>query len=272
MANQPKKKKPGFQPAGARGKHGKLYFTLEHQNAIVEWQNATDAEIKNKLYTDKIAPALQELAHAVICTYKYSVTQEYTADLEQRCVEFLYTTLPKYDVTKGHKAFSFFNTVCRNWCTGESRIDVKRTKRHVSIDDENNKCSHADLEKIAGGTVPSPDESNATEETITLLRDLIDHLDGTVVEPKALAVLDALHILIANLDDIKILNARAVNLYIKEITGLAQKDVYAALNAFKIEYMRLKNIALNGEPEEESEESEESDEWDEEDFAQQSIN
>ena len=55
------------------------------------------------------------------------------------------------------------------------------------------------------------------------------------------AVLDAVRVLLHNIEDIEIFNKKAVYLYLRELTGLNTKQVVNNLNKLRDKYRTFKN-------------------------------
>ena len=79
MQDKPKKKT----------KSKRLYFTKDHENAIVEYARTDDIEVRTRLYIEYIGPAFDEMVDKIIYTYKF-------------------TTLPNIDLLKEE---------CKIWLT-----------------------------------------------------------------------------------------------------------------------------------------------------------
>ena len=116
----------------------KGYFTKVHQEAIVEFCKSECSKEKERLYTDVIREALEKLSENLIYVYGFHKQHDNVDTLKQDCVINLYETLHKFDHTKGHRAFSYFNVVAKHWLIIHSRKKNKRAYRMVSIDDPDN--------------------------------------------------------------------------------------------------------------------------------------
>lgn len=103
----------------------KYYFDENTQAAIVEFQQEQNIAIRNLIYTKTISPAFRTLVENLINVYKYQVIGESKEDLRNECVEFLFTVIGKFDITKGSKAFAYFNVVAMNWLSIKSRQSAK---------------------------------------------------------------------------------------------------------------------------------------------------
>ena len=69
----------------------------------------------------------------------------------------------------------------------------------------------------------------------------IDRWDVDTLKPNEKKVLEAVRILLKNVDDIDIFNKKAVYLYLREITGLNTKQVVSNLNKMREKYKTFKN-------------------------------
>ena len=90
------------------------------------------------MYTDIIREALEKLSENLIYVYGFHKQHDNVDVLKQDCVINLYETLHKFDASKGHRAFSYFNVVAKHWLIIHSRKKNKRQYRMVSIDDPDN--------------------------------------------------------------------------------------------------------------------------------------
>lgn len=94
-----------------------IYFGKDVDEKIIEFNALAatgDIEKKNQIFTVGIRPAFMRLIESQMYLYKfYKVDDPET--LKNECLSTLYEILPKFDATKGKKAFSYFNVVVKNW-------------------------------------------------------------------------------------------------------------------------------------------------------------
>jgi len=229
------RRKPGSKPS-------KNYFTSKTQDSIVAYQEQEDWSKKETIYVKEILPAFDSLVENLINVYGFKVMYENKKDLKAECLEFLYSTVNKFDHTKGSKAFSYFNVVAKNWLTIRSKQNVKRLKTYISSDNKE-AFSNADLEKFeAHNVVPSYEDLVAVAEAQKLLKKIVDELALRVKTENEIACVDAISQIIDSLDDIDILNKRAVLLYIREITGLTSKQLSVVLASLKKHYREIRKL------------------------------
>jgi hypothetical protein len=227
------RRKPGTKSAGN-------YFTMDTQQSIVNYQAEEDWNKKEQIYVKEILPAYDSLVENLINVYGFKVMYENKKDLKAECLEFLYTTVNKYDVTKGSKAFSYFNVIAKNWLTIKSKQNVKRLKTYISSDNKE-AFSNADLAAFESfNIVPSYEDLVANAEMQKMLKKIIVELARRVRTENEIACVGAIHQIVDNLEDIDILNKRAVLLYIREITGLTSKQLSVVLASLKKHYREIK--------------------------------
>lgn len=227
------RRKPGTKSSGN-------YFNKDTQAAIVTYQNEPGLKEKEKIYVKEILPAYNSLVENLINVYGFKVMYESKKDLKAECLEFLYTTVNKYDVTKGSKAFSYFNVIAKNWLTIKSKQNVKRLKTYISSDNKD-AFSNADLMAFeAFNVVPSYEDLVEKAEFSKMIKRLVKELAKRVRTENEIACVNAIEQIVDNLENIDILNKRAVLLYIREITGLTSKQLSVVLASLKKHYREIK--------------------------------
>jgi len=221
------------------------YFGQDTQDSIVKYQKEDNQEDKKKIYVKEVLPAFDSLTENLINVYGFKITHESKKDLKSECLEFLYRTVPKFDEEKGSKAFSYFNVVAKNWLTIRSKQNVKRIKTYISADDRES-FTEADLDLFEShNIVPSYEELIAINEQGKLLKDTLDKMREKVKTDNEKLCLNAIEQIVENLDDIDILNKRAILLYIREITGLSSKQLSVVLSSLKKRYKEMKKLGEN---------------------------
>lgn len=234
--DKPKKiirRKPGVKnPAN--------YFTLATQDSIVNYQKEDNQKKKEEIYVKEVLPAFDSLVENLINVYGFKISHETKKDLKIECLEFLYSTVNKFDASKGSKAFSYFNVVAKNWLTIKSKQNAKRTKTYVSSDDKDS-MSSSDLDQYEQhNVVPSYEDLLQKAEMSKYLKTLVEELEKKAKTENEKITIMAINTIIQNLDNIDILNKRAILLYIREITGLSSKQLSLVLASIKKHYKEIK--------------------------------
>ena len=217
-----------------------FYFGDETQKAIIDFSEEKDPSIKNELYIKHILPAFNKLVENLINVYGFQIQYESKSDLQNECVEFLYGVITKFDVTKGSKAFSYFNVVAKNWLIIKSKQSVRNIHIFASIDDTENLSQH-DLETIENYSIsPSPEDSLISELNQKRITEVLKIISEMSITDNEAACLNGINMLFGNIADLDFLNKRAIMLYLREITSLSPKQLSVVLSTLKRYYKTAK--------------------------------
>ena len=213
------------------------YFTKIHEEAIVKYALSNSLKEKTELYSTLIQPAFEEMVNKIIFTYKFNNLANIDF-LRDDCKIWLTTILDKYNPDRGSKAFSYFSVVTKNWFIHKVKQNSKKIKREVSYES---------LVATSGAdTLGASDKTeNYLEQRIELefwtsLLEQIESWNTPNLKTNEKLVLDAVRVLMHNIDDIEIFNKKAVYLYLRELTGLNTKQVVNNLNKLREKYRSFK--------------------------------
>lgn len=214
------------------------YFTKIHEDAIVKYANTKCRSERSDLYISYIQPAFSEMVNKIIFTYKFN-TLPNIDPLREDCKVWLTTILDKYDPSKGSKAFSYFSVVTKNWFIHKVKKNSKKLRREVSFENlvEN---GGADILGTSDDGVETYINQRVEMEFWNSLLTQVDKWDTGNLKPNEKAVLEAVKVLLHNIDDIEIFNKKAVYLYLRELTGLNTKQVVNNLNKLREKYRIFK--------------------------------
>lgn len=233
--NRRKIKRKGDQPTLVN------YFSDKTQEQIIVYQQEPDTEKKKKIYVKEILPAFDSLVENLINVYGFTVMYESKQDLKHECLQFLYTAVDKFNAEKGSKAFSYFNVVAKNWLTIKSKQNMKRVQSYVSIDDKDN-LTKEDMEQIETYQFqPGFEEAYTVVNTHEQLTKLIFAVENKIKTENEKMVVNAIKVLVNNLEDVDLLSKRAILLYVRELTTLSSKQLSIVLSSLKRYYRDVKN-------------------------------
>jgi len=214
------------------------YFTKIHEDAIVKYALSTCRKEREELYGTYIQPAFDEMVNKIIFTYKFN-TLPNIDPLREDCKIWLTTILEKYDPNKGSKAFSYFSVVTKNWFIHKVKRNSKKIKREVSYENL--------IETGGPGVLGTSDdeavsyvEKRSELEFWNSLLTQVDKWDNGNLKANEKTVLEAVKVLLHNIEDIEIFNKKAVYLYLRELTGLNTKQVVNNLNKLREKYRIFK--------------------------------
>jgi hypothetical protein len=212
----------------------RMYFTQDHEDAIISYCNTEDRAVKEQLYIQWIQPAFNELVDKICYTFKFGNLPNID-ELRMECKIWLTTILDKYDPNKGSKAFSYFSVITKNWFIAKVKKNTKRLQREVPYEE-------AELELET--TFVDPGQQYFDE---TIRREFWDNLfieidtwDSDFEKEQERKVYEAVKIILESADQIDILNKKAIYLYLRELTGLNTKQVVTQLNKMRSRYNAFK--------------------------------
>lgn len=225
------------KPRKGRKRKKNLYFTKVHENAIIEYTQTDDLAKRTKLYVEFIEPAFSEMVNKIIFTYKFNILPNIDP-LREDCKIWLTTILDKYDPSKGSKAFSYFSVVTKNWFIHKVKKNSKKIKTEVSFEN---------LVENGGPDVLGTADANESYlnkrlvvEFWNSLLNQVEQWDVDNLKNNEKIVLNAVRVLLHNVDNIEIFNKKAIYLYLREITGLNTKQVVNNLNKIREKYKNFK--------------------------------
>jgi|TARA_Y100000996_G_C22420495_1_gene601211 hypothetical protein len=211
-----------------------LYFTQEHEDAIIRYSNTDCIRERTELYVKLIQPAFNEMVDKIVFTYKFTNLPN-CESLRDECKIWLMTILDKYDPSKGSKAFSYFSVITKNWFIHKVKRQQKRNLREI---DYENISKNYEEEFLS--TSDSYLTNREHDEFWQNFYNELNSWDTSSMKENDLKVYKAITILFESKDEIEIFNKKAIYLYLREITGLNTKQIVNSLKKFRKRYYLFK--------------------------------
>jgi hypothetical protein len=216
----------------------KMYFGKHVQDAIVNFQNTEDKKVKDDIYNEEIQPAFEKLSESLIYIYRFNQNNVNVEELKNDCVSFLYETIHKWKPEKGTKAFSYFNVVAKHWLIIRARQNTKRFRRNISYQTET--LSAHDKNILANHQViPSPDTVMIKALVHDDIMKVLHKIQKKVKNSNEKVCIKAIIQLFETIDDLDMLNKRAVFVYLRDISGLNSKKLSTAMSSIRKHYKYL---------------------------------
>lgn len=218
-----------------------MYFNKDTQASIEKYKNLPPEknEEKVKIYQEEILPAFDKLSENLIFVYGFKSPYASADELKNDCIAFLFETIHKWDPARGTKAFSYFNVVAKNWLIINTRKHLKRRNRHVSIDDPYGMTSTQKEQFGAYDYVPPPDEEMIKRQQKVEILKLLEDMKPKLTNENEIRCLCAVETLFASIEELELLNKRAVLVYIREISGLDKKHMSKAMSVIRRHYRSM---------------------------------
>ena len=212
-----------------------MYFTQEHEQAIIDYCNSNCNKLRTKLYVKWIQPAFDQMVDKIVFTYKFT-TLPNIDELRDECKVWLTTILEKYDPNKGSKAFSYFSVITKNWFIHQVKKTTKRNQREV---DYEKALKEIDPSKIVCHNPYHKDKEK--EDFWDRLWLEIDGWGTDDMKDNERKVYVAIREILGSVEEIEIFNKKAIYLYLREITGMNTKQIVCQLNKFRKKYKLFKD-------------------------------
>lgn len=222
------------------------YFGPEADVSIKFFLNTVDPEEKNRIFDTEIRPVFEKLIHSLIYVYRFQGLDEIQT-LKDECLAHLYENVRKFKPDLGTKAFSYFNVVARNWFINRSK-EIKKRERNesdlpIGLDHEQFKNDSTN-----GNSSNFEDDVIEKEFWVKFSKALEEWQDNPEIKPQEKKILDTIIFLFQNADLISVYNRKAINIYIRELTNLSNKQVAASLQRLKTMYLSFKDKYDNENP------------------------
>jgi len=217
-----------------------MYFTQVHENAIIEYCNTDNFRKKEELYETLIQPAFSQMVDKIVFTYRFTTLPDID-DLREECKGWLVTILAKFDPNKGHKAFSYFSVVTKNWFIHKVKKNKKRLEREVSFE-----AVDYDLERDLLDKAESFQDQTVRKELMANLKKEMESWEPDFSKESEKKVYDAVMVLFESADQIEIFNKKAIYLYLRELTGMNTKQIVVQLNKMRSRYRDFRKDWDNG--------------------------
>lgn len=215
------------------------YFTLDTQQAILDYRKETVQAKRDKIFNEKIYYAFYKLAENIIHTFKFYYTEVDNIDeLKHEVIAFLLEKLHLYDQSKG-KAYSYFGTIAKRYLIVYNNNNYKRLKGKAPVDDvETDKTITNEL------LLSRPDDLESTSFIDLFIQKIDDDLLELFPKPQEARVGDAILELFKRRENIDIFNKKALFIYIKEITDAPTPVITKVIKVLKEIYRDMLNKYL----------------------------
>ena len=215
------------------------YFTLDTQQAIIEYRLETSTYKRNKIFNERIYYAFYKLAENIIHTFKFYYTEvDNINELKHEVIAVLLEKLHLYDDTKG-KAYSYFGTIAKRYLIVYNNNNYKRLKGKATVEE-------VDEDKTILNELVLTNENNLEE--LEFIDIFISYVDENLLEiftkEQEARVGDAILELFKRREHIDIFNKKALFIYIKEITDAPTPIITKVIKVLKGIYKEMLNKYL----------------------------
>ncbi len=206
---------------------GAMYFTQDTEDAIVQYNNETDPNIRNTIYEEKIKHPFEKIVENIFNTFKFSYFETGPLEVQKETIAHLVSNMHKFEKEKG-KAFGYFSIIAKHYLIFHNNTNYKRFNQHVNISDtpsETTVCLH---------TTDAYHKDVEIDEFMTMMINYWEqNLNKVFTKQKDLNIANAIVELFRNYKRIDCFNKKALYFYIREMSDCRTQQITKVINKFK---------------------------------------
>jgi hypothetical protein len=228
------------------------YFAEREEQAVINYINSNSSEEKNKIYNEILIEPFRKMIQSILRRYPIHIGNYDMIEVESNALTHLIEHMVKFNpdkITKSGnktKAFSYCQTIIRNYYKDHSKKSYTEKKINLSFDDyideinENTEYTYEielesqhQLEKLINNVISKIEDKINNDPTMK---------KNEIIVGDAIAnVLKNWHVLFMEDSPDGKYNKRVTNkfaknkilLFLKEQTGLSTKEIRIAIKPFK---------------------------------------
>lgn len=228
------------------------YFAEKEEQAVIDYINSTSQEEKNRIYNQILIEPFRKMIQSILRRYPIHIGNYEMDEVEANALTHLIEHMVKFNpnkITKSGnktKAFSYCQTIIRNYYKDHSKKSYTEKKINLSFDDYIDEIN----ESIEYSYEMETENQNQLEKLIDCVVERIENKidDDPTMKKNEVIVGDAIinvlknwHILFMEDTPEGKYNKRVTNkfqknkilLFLKEQTGLSTKEIRIAIKPFK---------------------------------------
>ena len=221
-----------------RKKKSKQYFTIDTENAIIEYNKTDNTDVRNKIYVESIKYPFEKLAENILNTFKFSYFDVSKEDVQMEVISNLIEKIHMFQEGKG-KAFSYFSIVAKNYLILKNNGNYKRFKK-TSL-----------LSEMPESWNPENDfrETQRGDEMVEfkdlMLRYWDENLTKVFTKKRDIQIADAVLELFRRSQHIENFNKKHLYLLIREMTDCKTHYITKVVNEMKKHQTQMLNDYLD---------------------------
>jgi len=221
-----------------RKKKDKMYFTIDTERAIIEYNKVEDSKLRNKIYEESIKYPFEKLAENILNTFKFSYFDVSKEDVQMEVVSTLIEKIHMFKEGKG-KAFSYFSIVAKNHLILKNNGNYKRFKKTALLS-----------EMPESWNPPDDFEEEQRGDEMVEFKDLMlrywdQNLTRVFTKKRDIQIADAVLELFRRSRYIENFNKKHLYLLIREMTDCKTHYITKVVNEMKNHQIKMLNDYLD---------------------------
>lgn len=213
------------------------YWTKEQELAIEQYLTMDpESPEAERLFEGVIYDPLKKLVENIMFTYHLNIAEIPVIEQVYDTIGFVVSKMRKFDPSKGHKSFSYYGTVAKNY------MIMKKNKHY------NKKIHTVDIEDVIGfeyeqelfeDAMPEQ-ELKSKEFLFSIVCDDLEEIirNDLTLHQNVYKVAEAIVFLLRNYQRVNVYNKRQFYFIVREFTGLSAKEITRAMSQIKEVYER----------------------------------
>lgn len=245
VVSQPKKR--GRKPSNKR----KGYFYEEEEAAFIKYINSTNQDERDIIFRTKLYPAFTKMVESIIRSFELFIPTEDFEETFCDTLSHLMLKVNNFDASKGHKAYSYCGTVCKNYLLFKVNQYKKRRDKNLSYDvifptvDKDMRIDDSQEKQLSNF------HNDLINQTISKIQKMlsVENIDKLNENERKIGY--ALLEMLMNWEEIfkrlenNKFNKTSVWFFLKEYTDLDSKNIREGLKKYKNLYFITKEKLIN---------------------------
>lgn len=231
---------------------GEYYFGEKEEKAVVDFINEPDSVVRNKIFNDVLKKPFKMMIEIIIKRYPIYLGTYTIKEVEQFAISHLMEQIVKFDPEvigkKGNKtkAFSYCQTIVRNYCKDHGKKNYNEKKINLFYDDFVDEIDEKNEYQYEINTAENNDLDLLINTVTQKIQEKIDNVEEIkrnelIVGEAIINVLNNWHLLFLEETPDGKYNKRVSNkfaknkilFFLKEQTGLSTKEIRLSMKPFK---------------------------------------
>lgn len=217
---------------GKPKKKKKEYWTRVQEDAVALYLTLDpESPEANRVFDECIYEPLKKLVENIMFTYKLNITDMDVEEQVADTISFVVFKFRKFDPSRGHKSFSYYGTVAKNYMIAQRNKNHNAKIKKVSIDDifefefDNLLCVETDAEI----------DYRANTFLFSIIASDLENMVKTdmSLDNNVYKLAEAIVYLLKNYQYIDVHNKRQFYFIVREFTGLSAKEITKSLIKIK---------------------------------------
>jgi hypothetical protein len=223
-------------------KKKKIYWGKEQEEAVKLYLELDPTSMEaERLFETKIYEPMKKLVENIMFTYRLNVPDSIEEQI-QDTIGFIVTKMRKFDSDSGHRSFSYYGTIAKNYMIMKKNKFYNKLVQSVDIEDTDGFEMGLDIFDI-------PEIEKDEKSTTYLIHQLAEDLEyiarnDLTMDKNVYKVIEAIVFVLENYQKINIQNKRQFYFIVREFTGLSAKEITKAMNEIKYFYIKTKKFVL----------------------------